>query len=361
MSKRFDGALLAAALCVATGAHAAPSSLVVFGDSFSDTGNAYLQLGGTIAFPPYPTGSVTLPPFPLIPDAPYPRGALIPALSNGPNWTEFVGTRLGLPVMPSTLGGTNFAFGGANSGPLPLVPSPVIPSLVTQFNGPAAPPTSPFFGGGPIDPNTLYAVWGGSNDIRRALEVYSSTLVGTGNTGAALAAASAVIAAGVGNVASVVNAIAAGGGQQILSLNVPDVGLAPAIDLAPPGTGTLATTLSSAFNTGLAVAIDAIELAHGIDVIEVDTFKLLQAVVASPAAFGLSNATDTCLQIGGSGACGNPDAYLFLDGIHPTAAGHRIIGEAVIAAVPSPYAGSLMIAGLMVLALRGSFVRLKRV
>ena len=181
MSRKLCCALLAAVICISARAHAASfSRLNVFGDSFSDTGNAYLNLGGTIPFPPFPAGSITVPPFPLIPNAPYPRGALIPSLTNGPNWTEVLGTRLGLPVLPSTLGGTNFAFGGADSGPLPSVPASIIPSLTTQFNGPAAPPTSPFFGGGPIDPSALFAVWGGNNDIRRALDVYSTTLAASG-------------------------------------------------------------------------------------------------------------------------------------------------------------------------------------
>ena len=351
-------ALMAAVFYAAASAHALPfTSLNVFGDSLSDSGNAYLALGGTIPFPPFPPGSITVPPYPLIPDAPYPRGALIPALTNGPNWAEVLGASLKLPVVPSILGGSNFAFAGAESGPLPGVTPNASPTLVTQFFGPAAPPALPFFGGGPIDPNALYAVWGGNNDVQRALDVYFATLIATGGDAtAAFIAASAVVSAGAANVASILSGIAAGGGKHILSMNVPDVGLAPAMDFAPPGTAALATALSIAFNTALTPFILGIEAGFGVDVIEVDVFALLHGVVASPASFGLSNVTDPCLQIGGAGICADPNAYLFWDGIHPTAAGHRIIGLAAAAAIiPSPNTGSLLVLGLTVIALSGCF------
>jgi phospholipase/lecithinase/hemolysin len=350
MSKKSGICFIAVVFAICANAHAVPfTSLTIFGDSSSDTGNAYIGLGGTLAFPPFPPGSTTTPPFPLIPSAPYPRGTLLPALTNGPTWAEVLGASLGLPVLPSFLGGTNYAFGGADSGPLPSVPPSTSPSLLTQFNGPAAPPASPFFGGGPIDPNALYAVWGGGNDIRRSLDVYFAALTATGDPAAALAAASAVVSAGVGNIASILTAIAAGGGKHILSINVPDAGLAPAADFLPPGSGALATGLSAAFNAGLAGAIDGIEAAFALDVLELDAFTLLEDIVASPASFGLANATDPCLQIGGAGICADPEAFFFLDGIHPTAAGHRIIGLAALAAIPNPATVWLLALGSMLL------------
>ena len=269
-----NGLIAMALLTSVTTTPAMPfTSFAVFGDSLSDGGNAYFGLGGTVPFPPFPPGTITLPPFPLVPDAPYPRGALPPAFSNGPNWAELLGASLGLPVVPSLLGGSNFAFGAADTGPLPLVAPGPSPTLLTQFFAPAF----PFFGGGPIDPSGLYAVWGGGNDVRRALEVYAATFLATGDPTAAFSDASDVVAAGVANLAVILNAAAAGGAKHILSLNVPDIGLAPAIDFLPPGTGALATGLSAAFNAGLALVIDGIEAVYSIDVIEADMFSLLQA------------------------------------------------------------------------------------
>ena len=339
MVKKLVSAAFAALFCLSCPALAFPfTALNVFGDSLADSGNAFFGLQGTI----------TVPPFPLIPDAPYPRGPLVPAFTNGPNWAEVLGAHFGLPVVPSILGGTSFAIGGADTGPLPLVPPNGSPTLLTQFNGPASPPSLPFFGGpAAVDPNALYAIWAGNNDIRRALDVYFAVLSSTGgDSAAALAAASAVVTAGVGNVASVLAGIAAGGGRHILSLNISDVGLAPAIDFLPPGTGAVATGLAAGFNAGLAAAINAIETQFLIDIAQVDTFTLLQNIVSAPASFGLSNATDPCLQIGGAGVCADPDAFMFWDGIHPTAAGHRIIGAAAIAAVPIPGTALLLVLGL---------------
>jgi len=315
-------------LSVSTTLTAAPlTGLVVLGDSLSDGGNAFIALGG-LTPPPLP---VTAPPFPLIPDFPYVRPApLLPALSNGPVWAEHLGAALGLPVLPALIpGGTNYAFAGADTGPLPLVPAGSSPTLSTQLGM--------FAAAGPIDPSALHAVWGGGNDLRRAMDVYAGTLIATGgDAAAAFAAAGAVVGAGVSNLASILTSLAAGGAKHILSLNAPDIGLAPALDFAPlPGATVLATGLSAMFNAGLASVIDGIEAAFLIDVIEVDVFSLLNAIVADPAAFHLTDATSTCLVPGTATVCSDPASFLFWDGIHPTTAGHRIIaGAAFVAAVP---------------------------
>ncbi len=68
---------------------------IVFGDSLSDTGNVFISLG----VPPSP---------------PYFDGRF----SNGPVTVEHVADQLGFPaLLPSIIGGTNFAWGGAETGP----------------------------------------------------------------------------------------------------------------------------------------------------------------------------------------------------------------------------------------------------
>jgi len=62
--------------------------IYVFGDSLSDTGNAFSRTGS--------------------PPPPYFNGRF----SNGPVWVEYLADRLGLPRNPST----NFAFGGGYHG-----------------------------------------------------------------------------------------------------------------------------------------------------------------------------------------------------------------------------------------------------
>src|SRR5690606_26887871 len=105
---------------------------------------------------------------------------------------------------------------------------------------------------------------------------------------------------------------------------------------------------SAAFNVNLAMAIDGIEAAFSLDVIEVDTFALLRGIVADPAAYGLANATDTCVEVGGSGTCADPGSYLFWDGIHTTSAGHRIIAGAVLSTlIPEPGTIALLFVGIL--------------
>lgn len=79
---------------------AAPySAIYAFGDSLSDAGNAYIATGG--ATPPAP---------------PYALVNGFGVFSNGPVWVQNLAGELGLgPLLPSLAGGTDFAFGGAQT------------------------------------------------------------------------------------------------------------------------------------------------------------------------------------------------------------------------------------------------------
>ena len=76
-------------------------ALYSFGDSLSDTGNVYLATGGTLPGTPYFPGR----------------------FSNGPIWIDYLARSLGLPITPSLAGGTNFAYGGADTGVSPVHPT----------------------------------------------------------------------------------------------------------------------------------------------------------------------------------------------------------------------------------------------
>jgi hypothetical protein len=86
-------------------------NLVIFGDSFSDVGNAALASGGTVPNP-----------------ALYSQGRF----SNGPLWVDTLAKYLGEPaVRPSLAGGLDYAVGGARvayqgpfSPPFDTFPSP---------------------------------------------------------------------------------------------------------------------------------------------------------------------------------------------------------------------------------------------
>ena len=74
-----------------------------------------------------------------------------------------------------------------------------------------------------------------------------------------------------------------------------------------------------------------------------DIFGLGTTLAANPGAFGFSNAVDAC----GAVAAADCSKYVYWDGIHPTAAGHAAIADAMFAAaVPEPESWALLVAGL---------------
>jgi hypothetical protein len=106
----FRHLISAAVVALAAGAvapvqAAAYSSVVIFGDSLSDNGNN--ALAGLYDPSQVVTGNT------YVPSATY-----APAMTytNGPVWATYFGNLLGVPILPSLAGGTDFAFGGATTG-----------------------------------------------------------------------------------------------------------------------------------------------------------------------------------------------------------------------------------------------------
>ena len=174
--------------------------------------------------------------------------------------------------------------------------------------------------GGVAPSDGLYVIEMGSNDIRDALVVFA----GGGNGAPILEEASVAIAQ---NVA----ALHAAGARHFLIWRAPNVGQAPAIralDSYSPGAMQLATMLTQAFNGGLDSAVAQLSGLPGITIVRLDAFRLLDEVVADPAAFGLTTVTTACLTPSTPPwTCFHPDEFLFWDGVHPTAAGHAIVAQ----------------------------------
>jgi outer membrane lipase/esterase len=137
--------------------------MYVFGDSLSDSGNNAVALAPNVTPVPIPGNA-------FIPTYPYPSGRY----TNGEVWAQTLAFLLGLNADPSLLGGTDFAFGGAQTGPvgpISLSGATVPPSLETQValflaqHGDTAPSTA------------LYIVAGGGEDVLHAL----TTIEGCGD------------------------------------------------------------------------------------------------------------------------------------------------------------------------------------
>lgn len=310
--------LCAAALSAAAGPY---SSLVVFGDSLSDSGNNALLLSNF--------GTVPLPAVSIANDATYSR---IPSAagtySNGMVWTQYLAQSLGLGLSPSVAGGNNFAFGGAQTG-IDGNDVPVIPgfpfSMRTQLNT--------YLGrtGNTADANALYIVAGGGNNIRAALEAIAA--------GAdPVATAQSTVSAYASDMAGLVTSLKQAGAQHVLVLNTPNFGLTPLASAL--GVSALATNLSFAMDAQLASAL------AGTGVQTFDMFSFMTGVVSAGPASGFSNWTNACAAA--VNAC-DVNTSLFWDGIHPTTLAHQQLAAAVLAvAVPEPEIAALFAVGLMI-------------
>jgi outer membrane lipase/esterase len=332
--------LLAGALG-ALPAQAGPySSMVVFGDSLSDTGNV---LAVTTTFTPNP--------FPVYPGA-------VGRFSNGPVWVETLATGLSLPAgaRPSNLlltsptavtalgplGGQNFAFGGARTG---LGGSA---GATTGLLGQLA----AWNGGGfttslsrAADPNALYVVAAGGNDLRDARSANPGATVvdGTSRTTAAGNAAQGVV--------NTLALLAQAGARHFLISTMADLGRTPeAVTLNQVAASTDVTlkfnsallSRSAGFDSQF-FALTGIDL----DIRTVDLFKLANdvfddAVNNAGGVYGITNVTTPCLAKGAvSGQYFAPDAVATncggsasSDDLHPSASIHALLGTAALRAVP---------------------------
>lgn len=291
--------------------------IVVFGDSLSDPGNAFLLTGRNISAPDYGMSGLAL--VTRIPDLPYAVGGN--RFSNGPTWIEQLARPLGLSssVKPAFLqsidGSANYAVGGATARD-GVTGEVSLSAEVSNFLRDAGPHVSP---------RALYVVEIGGNDVRGAI---------AGEKNAIPDALSAV--------ATQITRLYLAGARTFLVTNVPNLGRAPAITRldaylhATQGVpaGALiagATAASVGYNGGLAQVLSALSAGlPGIDIVRVDVFAAVEAVVSRPHRFGLQNATDTCIEpfTPQPSRCAHPNQYLFWDGVHPTRAGHAIFAIA---------------------------------
>lgn len=340
-----------AALAAATAAHAGPfSDMVVFGDSLSDTGNVAslttAVFGST--FPAYP-------------------GA-VGRFSNGPVWVETLAAGLGLAAdaAPSNIylplgaigpqGGQNYAFGGARTGlDGSAAPFTGVLAQLAAWNGAAF--TTALSRA--ADPDALYVVVAGGNDLRDARS--DATLDDAGRQAAAQAAAQGVVNA--------LGLLANTGARHFLIATMPDLGRTP--EAADKGLVSESHDVTVAFNAALlalAGGLDQMFLGlTGIDLdIDVADFYALGNAVYDDATnnggqvYGITNVTTPCLTPGAiSGQYFAPDATASQcstsassDDLHPTAAVHALLGQLALNAVPEPAPLALLAGALLMLGLQ---------
>ena len=294
--------LLAAALALAAAPAAAQtySQTIFFGDSMTDTGAfrpALVELVG-------------------------PNGALIGRFTTNPDqvWAEYLADYYDSEATPANQGGLDFAVGGARNGVDGTTALGAVPAITTQVQAYLAAT------GGTADPDALYTVWGGNNDMFAIAN------------GAPL---EATMAGAVTAQVTAIGTLQAAGARYVLMPNVPDLGLTPSF--LASGQSAAGTQLATAYNAAL---FDALAAA-GLRVIPVDIFSLIQEISADPGTYGFANVTGTaCLPAFTASALtcnpGNfaspdaPDTYAFADGVHPTGAAHEIIADLALSALEGP-------------------------
>jgi phospholipase/lecithinase/hemolysin len=250
------------------------TQMVVLGASLSDTGNASTLTAG------------------ILPGNAYYQGRW----SNGPLWIDSLANELGLPIRPSLRGGTNYAFGGAKTCGMPdgtTSPTDLCGQLVSYLTAV----------GNKADPAALYVIDSASvgNNIASAL----------GNN----LPSSVITTDAIQDIALILETLYKAGARNFLLTRVPDVGDTPRFRSKGPDSMAAASHLSQSFNGILNAGLVAFSAAHSQAIVkQVD----LYGVTKNTAGFG--NITDACYDSDANALCTTPDAYLYWDNFHPTAA-----------------------------------------
>ncbi|MEX6503871.1 autotransporter domain-containing protein [Pseudomonas zhanjiangensis] len=330
--RALTAAVLLAGLPAAT--QAVPySQLVIFGDSLSDSGQ-FPDLGSPL-LGGNPTGGLRF------------TNRTGPSyLSNNSEYFDAVSTQrlaslLGLQALPSTpilpqlltgnADGTNYAVGGYRTDQILASITDINGSVVNAGGGTIRTRNGYLVDVPRVDPNTLFYVNGGGNDVLQ--------FVVTDQASAAVAAADLV--AGVA-------ALHAAGARTIIVSDLPDVGLTPAGFAS--GFRAAWSNASGLLNTELGSQLSAL----GGNVIRLNFRGLLAEVQADLATYGfdpLVSQTDVCFSgsscladptWGIGGLTPNPDRLMFNDGVHPTAAVQQISADYIYSILGAPWQVSLL-------------------
>ncbi|WP_166206738.1 autotransporter outer membrane beta-barrel domain-containing protein [Cognatiluteimonas telluris] len=315
MRFRFNRSILAAALALAAAPAFAQdtfSQTIFFGDSLTDSGFYQPVLVAQFG----------------------PQAGVAARFTTNPGlvWAEFLADYYGTNATPAwqltptgIVGapGDNFAAGGATVEPGPGYPATpptfFAPSLTDQVNAYLA------GSGGQADPDALYSVWGGANDL--------FFFLGGATTQEQFLAAA-------GDQVALVGALEGAGARYVLVPTLPDVGLTP-FGLSQGAAGSAALTqLSAGYNATLFGGLQA----AGLRVIPLDVFDFLHEISADPGTYGFTDVTTPACGAAASLGCNpanfvSPDAafsHAFADGVHPTTAAHKLLADYAISVLEAP-------------------------
>jgi cholinesterase len=252
------------------------AAVIVYGDSFSDNGNLFRDIG--------------------IPQPPYWDGRY----SNGPVAAEDLAATLGAPLLDDAWGGATTGIGNfIDGGTTGTLGSEDLPGMTTTFDATIGsyPPT--------LVRGSLFIVWGGINDFA--------------TNGLTTATADHAVE----DILAIVTALQGLGAKKILVPGIPDLGLTPYY--RGQGKAGWANYISDYFNQKLRSALPK-------GVLFYNTSSLYLEMISNPGLYGLTNVTQACYNPQGS-VCHLPYQYLFWDSLHPTAHVHNILATEFFVAV----------------------------
>ena len=296
------------------------SQIIIFGDSLSDTGNVRdrtdSKSGGTVEFPSGPFN--------------YSDGRWTNSSDTDPGSATYVGvwheqlarTFLNIPAAIHSLGGgTNYAFGGATTNDGTHEETVVTTDIfgdVTITIDDMGRQMDDYLAARPIDPNALYVVWGGGNDLF--------------NDDSA-----ANVTATAARATALMRRLALAGAKYIMVPNVPPLGVIPKYIGAPLIQKSLSA--ASAFyrkelQANLTASLnDLASMGITPTVYPVDAWTNTIRVIAYPERYGFTNVTNTSR--GASSV--DPDNFLFWDEKHPTTAAHYQTAKGAHDALTLPF------------------------
>lgn len=259
--------------------------IVAFGDSLSDNGNMYNYSRWTL---------------------PHGKSWVVGRFTNGPVWVEYMADMLDVPL-------NNWSIGGSERDTAKgLIEG--IGAQVSSFARYASMDAT-------YDPSrTLFTFLTGANDFMND----------DGN------ADPAIIRAVLARHEDALRDVISLGATKILVLNLPDISKTPAFQDRPPASRIAVRDKVRFYNEGLAHMLKRLRSATGADLRLFAMDAKFDELIENPAAFGMLDASTTCLNLPSRGFidyldhvkmndwCA-PDEWVFWDGVHPTTRTHALL------------------------------------